>query len=135
MPESIIKLPEVELVLGSITAEFHQAAQPTIASSDGSEDWSSLVDELLSIRLLKEDWDGQDAVAPSAAIVDTAIRLAMRFQRDGLPSADRVAAGPSGTVFFEWHSPRNYIEVEVASPGVAEVREVLDGITTEYSIQ
>lgn len=106
-----------------------------ITPSSCTEVWRPLIDELLRIRMFQDNWDGQDAVGPSNAIVDTAISLAMRFQRDEFPPADRVVAGPSGTVYFEWHSPRIYMEVEITSPGIKEVREVVDGVASEYFIQ
>jgi hypothetical protein len=89
--------------------------------------WSGLIDELLALRSLEDDWDGQGAEAPGAALVDGAINLARRFQEERQTPADRVTAGVNGTIFFGWHFPGGYREVEVISPTEAEVRSVRDG--------
>jgi hypothetical protein len=89
--------------------------------------WLDLIDELLSLRGLEDDWDGQGGEAPDPALVDGAIVLARRFQDERETPADRVTAGVNGTIFFGWHFPGGYREVEVISPTEAEVRLVRDG--------
>jgi hypothetical protein len=42
--------------------------------------WHELIDDLLGLRHLEDDWDGQGAVAPQPALVDGAITLAQCFQ-------------------------------------------------------
>ena len=88
-----------------------------------AREWRRLADELLKIRGLGEDWDGQGAEAPSPALVDWATSLAQSFP---VP-ADRVVAGVDGTVLFEWYLPTGYLEVEVTAPTEAECRFVRRG--------
>lgn len=38
--------------------------------------WQCIIDELLRIRSLKDDWDGEGSEAPHPALVDGAITLA-----------------------------------------------------------
>lgn len=90
-------------------------------------EWSDLIDDLLAIRGLEDDWDGQGAQAPSSALVDGAIRFAQEFQRKGIEPADRVLASVNGTVYFEWHRPGGYVEIEVTAPDTAEARCVGTG--------
>jgi hypothetical protein len=89
--------------------------------------WSQLIDDLLTLRDLEEDWDCQGAAAPHPAVVDGSITLAQHFQAKKIVPADRVIAGVSGTVFFEWHSSGGYLEIEVTTPDQAECRSVKQG--------
>jgi hypothetical protein len=87
--------------------------------------WSELIGDLQAIRNLDDDWDGQGAVAPHPALVDGAITLLQSFRAYGMDPPDRVIAGVNGTVFFEWHGPGGYLEIEVTAPDQAEARSVL----------
>jgi hypothetical protein len=93
--------------------------------------WKLLFEELLRIRNLKDDWDGEGSEAPHPALVDAAIALAKDLEADGHVPADRVIAGVNGTVYFEWYSPLEYREVEVTSPLDVESRRVRAGTVRE----
>ncbi|GEM_PF-3276861 len=102
----------------------------TLASGDelpNSRTWADLIDELLAVRNLDDDWDGQGAQRPSPALVDGAIRFAQDFRTQGIDPADRVVASVNGTVYFEWHRPGGYVEIEVTAPDLAEARSVATG--------
>jgi hypothetical protein len=86
--------------------------------------WHPLIDELLRIRNLQDDWDGEGTEAPHPALVDGAITLAQYLQANRTRPADRVIAGVNGTIYFEWHTPFGYQEIEVTSPINAECRWV-----------
>lgn len=86
--------------------------------------WATLIDQVESFRSLEEDWDGQGADSISAPLIDGAIRLALLFQANEVEPADRVVAGVNGTIFFEWHGPNGYCEIEVDAPKQAEMRVV-----------
>ena len=89
--------------------------------------WKDLVDDLLRIRMLNDDWDGQGAEAPHPDIIAGAITLTSYLKARNYPPADRVIAGVNGTVYFEWYSPEGYQEIEVTSPLDAEKRWVAKG--------
>src|SRR5579875_1322013 len=107
-----------------------RAVQTSVFTSVGSyeeaqtQTWSSLIDELLRIRNLQDDWDGEGTEAPDPALVDGAITLAQSLRAKRSPPADRVIAGVNGTIYFEWHTPFGYQEIEVLSPVDAEWRWV-----------
>lgn len=102
------------------------AADPA-TSAQVKLEWSSIIDELLSIRFLEYDWDGEGAEAPDHALVDWAIALAQRLQGEGIEPPGRVHASVNATVYFEWYTPYGYREIEVVSPTEAEWRIVADG--------
>ena len=110
--------PVVETVLGLLTAGSEEATANT---------WPQLIDELLRILTLKDDWDGEGTDAPAQALVGGALTLAQSLQEDGVSPADRVIAGVNGTIYFEWHTSLGYQEIEVTSPVDAECRWVRKG--------
>jgi hypothetical protein len=87
-------------------------------------EWDACIAELKRFRSLEEDWDGEGSAAPRPELVDGAISLAQRLQRDGFGSPDRVVVSVNGTIYFEWYRPREYYELEVYSPEAAEGRRV-----------
>ena len=92
-----------------------------------AQDWTLVIDELLRIRNLEDDWDGEGTEAPHPTLVDGAIRLARALQARGVPPPNRVHACVNPTVNFEWHTPLYYVEIEVVSPVEAEYRSVRKG--------
>ncbi len=95
--------------------------------SPAGRTWEQLIGDVIALRTLPADWDGQGAEAPPPAVVDGAVSLARGFQTDGAVAADRAIAGANGTVFFEWHGPNGYVEIEVTGPQEAEGRWVPSG--------
>lgn len=89
--------------------------------------WSPVIDELLRIRTLEDDWDGEGTEAPHPALVDGAITLAQTLRDKGGTPPDRVHVSVNATVYFEWHTSLGYTEIEVVSPVEAECRSVRKG--------
>jgi len=96
---------------------------PSFNTSDNAR-WSKRIDELLEIRDLLDDWDGEGTAAPPASLVDGAIRHCMTLRSSGFPPPDRVHASVNETIFLEWYGALDYLEVEVLSPVEAEYRLV-----------
>jgi hypothetical protein len=91
--------------------------------------WQCIIDELLRIRSLKDDWDGEGSEAPHPALVDGAITLAQTLLAKGISPPDRVHASVNATVYFEWLTPLGYTEIEVISPVDTECRSLRNGAT------
>ncbi len=103
-----------------------RAERPSFSdAADGpARTWAGVIDDLLALRGLEDDWDGQGAPAPEPAVVDTALTVATDFRSDGLAPPDRAVAGVNGTVVLEWFSPKTYCEIEITAPGQVEGRLV-----------
>lgn len=102
--------------------------------SIGSDPWAQRIDELLRIRGLEDDWDGEGTEAPDHALVDGAITLALKLRANAYHPADRVIAGVNGTVIFEWFTHGGYVEVEVTSPVDVEIRRVEKQATATHAL-
>ncbi len=85
-------------------------------------EWAKLIDDLLAIRGMEDDWDGEGSIAASIPTVDTAISLAKLLMDKGNAPAQRVYLGVNGTIYFEWQNASGYREIEVISPGEIEFR-------------
>lgn len=89
-----------------------------------ADTWRLRMEELLALRTLEEDWDGQGAKAPSVDLVDSALHLAERLRQQGIDAPCRIVPGVNGTVIFEWQQDGIYREMEVTRPGHAEIMEM-----------
>ena len=103
-------------------SKFSSAGEEATATS-----WDELIDEIITIWFLPDDWDGEGSVAPDPGLVAGASKLALALKANKTPPADRVLASVNGTVYFEWHTPLGYQEIEVTSPVDAESRWVPQG--------
>ena len=90
-----------------------------ILDSEAERGWDEVIDDLLRYRSYEDDYDGEGSVAPSKELVDGAITLAQSLRESGESPADMVVPGVNGTIYFEWHSPTEYREIEVQSADVA----------------
>lgn len=92
--------------------------------------WEVIVDDLLRILPLKDDWDGQGAKAPSHALVFSCLRLAQSILRNICKSNPhqfpwgvvpcRVVPGVTGSVIFEWQQGETHGELEIVRPDIGE---------------
>jgi hypothetical protein len=110
---------------------YSPAQEATVFSAaeqaESEHPWDRIIDELLRIQFFQDDWDGEGSVAPDSGVVAGAIKLVQIFKADKFAPADRVIASVNGTVYFEWHTPLGYREIEVTSPLDAESRWVPAG--------
>ncbi len=105
-----------------------QGAQSARAPANRSNDgWDEILNELIDIGRLEDDWDGEGSPAPSRGVVTGATKLARALRADNSPAAGRLTASVNGTVCFEWHTAEGYREIEVESPVYAEQRWVATG--------
>ena len=106
-----------------------QAARSTRAPATRPDDngWDEIINQLIDISQLGDDWDGEGSPAPDRGVVSGATKLASVLRADNKPPAGRVTASVNGTICFEWHSPEGYQEIEVESPVYAEQHWVATG--------
>lgn len=95
----------------------------SVSAEQSASSWDELADDLLRLRSLGNDWDGQGAAAPHLSLVVAALRLLLSLRaRPDMAVPDRVLAGVDGTIVFEWHTPLTHEEIEVVAPTIAEYR-------------
>lgn len=123
-------LEEVGKARGAARFRIEQYAVPETAERSAAffarrrntPEWDAVIQTLKSFRSLEDDWDGDGSLAPGPELVDGAIAFAQSVQLDGMDPPDRVVVSVNGTIYFEWHRPEEYHELEVLSPIEAEVR-------------
>lgn len=111
----------------SLICPLDPLADHGAASTSPSQEprWNQLVDELLRLRRLPEDWDGQGASAPDAVNVHAALEWVqqMRCYPHAVPPS-QVVPGTSGELMVVWqgvwHGQPSLLEAEIASPDQIE---------------
>jgi hypothetical protein len=113
-----------ELIPGLELPRF-AAPESDAAVGAGAEElteWNRRIDELLAIRQLEDDWDGQGSPAPAVEVVDSAIVLALLLRRAGIAPPCQAVQDVQGSVCFDWQpGGGRYIELEVTGPYTADV--------------
>ena len=99
-----------------------------------SDPWDHRIQDLQALSDLGDDWDGQGALAPSAELVDSAIKLAWLLRQKGDSAPGRVAPGVNGTIILEWQENGEFREIEVIRPFYAEVMRVVPGQPAEHGV-
>ena len=94
-----------------------------------------VIDDLLSYRNYEDDYDGEGSVAPSKELIDSAIILANSLRESGELPADMVVPGVNGTIYFEWHTPTEYREIEVRSAHEAIRTSIPKGQSESHTTQ
>jgi len=103
------------------------------ASSTGSGDsWVERIESLNRLHELKDDWDGDGAIAPRNDLLSSAKALLLGMRKNGWVAPTGVAAGPNGTVLIDWQNEKNYFEVEVVAPFQAEWMASIPGKPPEH---
>lgn len=90
------------------------------ASPSSANDWVRCFDDLVAVGLLRDDWDGDGAKAPSPAVVSSARDLLQFLREMRLPAPSGIGAGPNGSVLVDWRNGRRYFEIDVIAPYTAE---------------
>jgi hypothetical protein len=91
---------------------------------DGLADrvWNRRIDQLLAIRRLEDNWDGQGTPAPGVEVVDSALVLALLLRTEGVEAPTGVVQGVTGEVLFDWQWPDGkYLELEVTGAYTADL--------------
>lgn len=115
----------------SPTASAEDATSFAYASRQPPGDgWARILDQLIDIGRLQDDWDGSGSPAPDRGVVAGATKLAVSLRLDQNDPPGRVTASVNGTICFEWHTSDGYREVEVTSPVEAEMCWVASGAAT-----
>jgi hypothetical protein len=94
--------------------------------------WDEMVNRILGLGKLQEDWDGLGAKAPQATLIDSAVELSQSLRQHGFRPPSRVGAGPDGEILLEWQDDHLYLEAEVCAPHFAEWMLAVDGQTPKH---
>ena len=120
----------------TVTARGWRATPARAARAGGGsperDGWAEQFRRLDSLRELQDDWDGLEAKAPRAELVDSALVLGWILRQQGVAAPCRVVPGVNGTVLLEWQSEGAYCEIEVTEPYRGEVMQILPGQPAQH---
>ena len=115
-------------------AAFTTVPEPTSRAATPSElafcgigprnDWETVIDELLRMRELQDDWDGEGSIAPEKALVDDVTSYTYWRKKENELAPARVIATVNGTICLEWTINGLFIEYEFVEPDRVEVRHM-----------
>jgi len=95
--------------------------------------WTAVLAELVRMRSLKDNWDGEGTKAPEAPMIESAIYAANLWRSSGFEPPNRVHVGVNATIYFEWHSDGGYREIEFTPPSLMTARFVSNKAKLEAS--
>lgn len=116
MAPAVLSDVQISLIRPLVAAEeATSSAPPARAATPFTDAWDRTLKELLGLRSLQEDWDGQGASPPSPANVDGAeawVERMRRWERAWPPA--RVVPGVLGEVHLVWQQAGLYLDAEIA---------------------
>lgn len=91
-------------------------ALSTHFESDLERRWVETIRNLIIMRNLPDNWDGEDSEAPPPELIDSILAYIDILRGRGVPSPSRVSASPNGDVLLEWQEGDVYYEAEFSEP-------------------
>jgi len=95
--------------------------------------WNQITADLLRLRQLEDDWDGQGASAPAPDNVESALEWVrqMRSFTQAIPPS-QVVPGVTGEVLLVWQRESFFLEAEICQPGRVEWMLAVTGLPTKH---
>jgi hypothetical protein len=91
------------------------------SGGESRRSWSRIIDDLLAMYAMRDNWDGLGAEAPGSDLLRSTIDLVCLLKEEPeIPVPSRIIPTPIGTVLLEWQTARQYLEWEVTRPYTAE---------------
>lgn len=108
-----------------------QATDTSSLENRIEKQWRAAVDDLLEIRRLESNWDGEGAVAPVPELVDAAIKI-VKQRMHGLPPS-RIVPVNDGSISLEWEFGGGYfMSLRVETPCEGQHMLVRPNGATEF---
>ena len=109
---------------GPLGAEGLSSSSEDQVDREWSNSTASLTLKLEQIRSLRDNWDGEGAMAPGEGIVESTIALLSSLQNKnkyGLPPPTRIVASQAASIVIEWQLEHGeHLEAEILEPYRAE---------------
>lgn len=94
--------------------------------------WKQILDRLIAISKLEDNWDGEGAEAPDFEIIDSVTELLIKHT-ELLPHPNRIVPSVDGAIVVEWQLDGTYLEAEVETTNLAEwMLRTPDGVITHW---
>lgn len=117
--------PGVELPW--VNSDHRPVLIPSSVGAAYSVSISHTRDPFAVVESLKDNWDGEGALAPTQSILDTVRRVLKSFA--GIVPLPEVTANVNGTVSIEWEYGADYASVEIGASTFAFIMRARGGRT------
>lgn len=105
-------------------ADTRELEGTALYNSDVSRQWQKLLKRMTEIRELRNDWDGEGALAPNQMAVKSVNDLLALLRETAQTPPTRIAPAFDGAIVVEWQLPDGlYRSAEIRSAYVAEVMD------------
>jgi hypothetical protein len=117
------------------TSALDESGLYSRASNMPGRAYSDAIDDLLSIRELQNDWDGEGSDAPSIELTYWVGSYLIKLRDAGFPVPDRIVATVNATIQLEWENNLGgYLEIEAVEPNQVEGRLLRRGSSEAISV-
>ena|SRR2546425_992730 len=100
------------------------------------QSWLAKEADLSAFRKLGDNWDGFDAAAPDATIIERAISfLRILRDRDRSNPPGRVVLSSDGFIALEWVEGNRFIQAEVGDSNEVEWMIAIPGQPTQFGVE
>lgn len=103
-----------------VSGKLPSDALSSYFESDFEKKWNNIIDSLIAIRSLHDNWDGEDSEAPAPELVDSILEYIFSLRASNVPSPSRASASPNGEIVLEWQEKNSYLEADFGEPYTIE---------------
>jgi len=88
-----------------------------------------LVDKILDLGYLANDWDGFGAICPSYSVIQNSLKFIKKLSDNLIDNLELDEVTPSnyGTIILEWEKENNYVSIEIGESEIGFFYEI-DGV-------
>ncbi|MCW9023635.1 MAG: hypothetical protein OQK73_03030 [Gammaproteobacteria bacterium] len=103
------------------TGSFNSHGLLSSGAAEKDIAWHRNFMDLYELFDLEDNWDGEDAEAPSIELIENAISYLNSLQTTSdMPAPSRVIFTQDEEIVVEWNYNNNYLELTIAEPYKAE---------------
>ncbi|RLA52193.1 MAG: hypothetical protein DRR42_08205 [Gammaproteobacteria bacterium] len=95
--------------------------------------WAKVLNQVVSFRHLRFNWDGEGSNAPSEELINSLLSYLQSLKKNqDLPPPARALATDEGGIVVEWQDSEGVVELETEEPGFGELMFAPNEGETEF---
>ena len=116
-------------------SELDNITSPTGFALRTIDEWPRQLSRIAKLKLLKDNWDGEGAIAPSRELLQSLAHLLRIHQENGYPAPSRIVPTVDGIIAIEWQMPPRFASLEIARPYEGEWLIEQPGYRPEFRVE